>query len=329
MILRLSALAIAATFLSSNSVLAALSASEIPSDLPVSSLLQSAGDLLKRGETSDALTYYDVAISRDPNNYLTFFKRGATYLSLGKTDKAESDFNQVLKIKPNFEGALLQRAKIKSKFGDWDAAKKDFIAAGKTEELAELQESEGAAALAFDAEKQGKWDDCVEQSGIAIMTASRSLSLRQTRVHCRFERGEVQEGISDLAHVLQMQPGLTDPHLQISSILYYSLKDSPRALTQIKQCLHADPDSKKCSKLFKRMKQLNKSLDKVNKYYEKKQFNYGVKLLVPSPEDQGLIADIMEDVKEHKAEGIIPDKAPNGLVARVVEMTCEAYYEVC
>lgn len=330
MILRLSALAIAATLLSSTSLVLALSAAEIPSDLPVSSLLQAAGDLLKRGDTNDALTYYDVAISRDPKNYLTFFKRGATYLSLGLTDKAEDDFNKVLEIKPNFEGALLQRARIKSKFGNWEAARKDFIAAGKKDgpEIAELQEAEGAATLAFEAEKKGKWEDCVEQAGTAIMIASKSLALRQTRVHCRFERGEVQEGISDLAHVLQMQPGLTEPHLQISSILFYALRDTDRGLAQIKKCLHSDPDSKKCSKLFKREKQIKKTLDKIEKYFEKKQFNYGVKLLVQTGEDQGLIADVKDDVQQLREEGIIPATAPTELVSRVVEMTCEAYFEM-
>lgn len=330
MITRLTFLAVAATLISTNSLALALSAAEIPSDLPVSSLLQSAGDLLKRGETSDALTYYDVAISRDPNNYLTFFKRGATYLSLGKTDKAEADFNKVLTIKPNFEGALLQRAKIRSRAGEWDAARRDFIAAGKEhgQELLELQEAEGAAALAFEAEKEGRWEECVEQAGTAIMTASKSLAVRQTRVHCRFERGEVQEGISDLAHVLQMQPGLTRPHLQISSTLFYALRDTERGLVQIKKCLHSDPDSKECSKLFRREKQLDKVLAKVNKYFEKKQFSFGVKLLIPSADEQGLIADVKEDVKKLREDGIIPDKAPNELVSRVVEMACEAYFEM-
>ena len=222
MIIRFSALAFAASLLSSQSLVLALSASDIPSDIPISSLLSSANAHLANGETNDALTYYDVAISRDPNNYLTYFKRGATYLSLGRTAQAQEDFDKVLSIKPGFEGALLQRAKIKSKNGEWDAAKKDYVAAGKASgtEIGELEEAQGAAALAMDAAQKGNWEDCVTQAGVAIMIASRHLSLRQLRARCRFERGEVQEGISDLAHVLQMQPGLTDPHLQISSILF-------------------------------------------------------------------------------------------------------------
>jgi DnaJ family protein C protein 3 len=330
MLVNLSALAFAATIISSQSLVFALSPSEIPHDTPISSLLASANAHLAKGETNDALTYYDVAISRDPNNYLTFFKRATTYLSLGRTAQASQDFDKVLSIKPDFEGALLQRAKIKAKHGDWEAAKKDYAAAGKAngEEMAELEEAQGAAALAMDAEKNGDWENCVTHAGVAIMTASKSLSLRQTRVHCRFERGEVQEGVSDLAHVLQMQPGLIEPHLQISSILFYALRDTERGMAQIRKCLHSDPDSKSCKKLHRREKILEKELAKVNKLFEKRQYSSGVKLLVASNDEPGLIQDIKDDVKELREAGTIPKMAPNELVSRVVEMACEAYYEV-
>jgi DnaJ homolog subfamily C member 3 len=330
MIIQLSVLAFAASLLSSNSLVLALSASDIPSDTPISSLLSSANAHLAKGETNDALTYYDVAISRDPNNYLTYFKRGATYLSLGRMSQAQQDFDKVLSIKPGFEGALLQRAKIKSKNGDWDAAKKDYAAAGKAAGtgIAELEEAQGAAALAVEAEKKGNWEECIAQSGVAIMIASRNVALRQVRARCRFERGEVQEGTSDLLHVLQMQPGLTDPHIRISSILFFSLMDVERGMDQIRKCLHSDPDSKTCKKLHRREKTIEKELSRLNKFLEKKQYSSAVKLLVPSGEEAGLIQDLKDDVAELRKDGTIPALAPNNLVAHVVEMACEAYSEV-
>jgi DnaJ homolog subfamily C member 3 len=331
MFIHVSVLAFAASLLSSRSLVIALSSSEILSDTPISSLLATANAHLARGETNDALNYYDIAASRDPNNYLTFFKRGATYLLLGRTAQALQDFDQVLTIKPGFEGALLQRAKIKSKNGEWEAAKKDYVAAGKNggPEMAELEEAEGAATLAVDAEKRGNLEECITHSGVAIMVASRNLSLRQIRTRCRFERGEIQEGISDLAHVLQLQSGLTDPHLQISAILFYALKDTERGLAQIRKCLHSDPDSKSCKKLYKQEKMIDKTLAKIKKSFGKKQFAGAVKLLVPSGEDQGLIQDIKNDVKELREVGTIPAHASNDLVALTVDMACEAYTEAC
>lgn len=329
MIVPFSVLAFAASLLSSQSLVLAISSSDIPSDLPVSSLLSSANTHLAKGETSDALTYYDVAISRDPHNYLTFFKRGATYLSLGRTAHAQSDFDRVLKIKPGFEGALVQRARIKSKHGDWDAAKEDYLAAGHTGvEITELEEAEGASRLAADAEKRADYEECIAQAGVAIMIANKNLSLRQLRVRCRFERGEVREGISDLAHVLQMQPALTDPHLQISAIQFFSLADTERGMAQIRKCLHSDPDSKTCKKLHRREKQIDKELSKVRKLFEKRSFSTAVKQLVGHGEELGLIQEIKEEVKELRESGTIPTKAPNDLYTNVVEMACEAYVEV-
>ena len=330
MIVNLSVLALAATLLSANSLVLALSSSEVPSDIPISSLLASANAHLAKGETNDALTYYDIAIARDPQNYLTYFKRGATYLSLGRTVQATQDFDKVLSIKPGFEGALIQRAKIRAKNGEWDAAQKDFIAHGNSaQDLIELEEAKGAAALAVAAEKSGSWEECVTQSGVAIMVASKLLPLRKTRAHCRFERGEVQEGMSDLKHVLQMQVGMTEPHMQISAITFYALADMEHGMDQLRKCLHSDPDSKKCKKLYRREKTLDKQLAQINKHLEKNQYASAIKLLLPSGDDLGLVQDVKDDVKELREDGTIPEKSPNELVTQVVEMACQCYHEVC
>ena len=160
------------------------------------------------------------------------------------------------------------------------------------------------------------------------MIASRVLSLRKTRAHCRFERGEVQEGMSDLKHVLQMQPGLTEPHMQISSITFYALADMEHGMEQLRKCLHSDPDSKSCKKLYRRQKTLEKQITQINKLFEKNQYASSLKMLLPSGEDVGLVREIKEDVKELREAGTIPSNAPNELVARVVERVCEAYHEV-
>ena len=307
-----------------------LSPSDIPSDTPIASLVSSAKANLAQGKSNDALTYFSVAISRDPQNYLTLFQRGATYLSLGKNSQANDDFDRVLSIKPDFEGALLQRAKIKSRSADWDGARKDYKATGKPQdaELTELEEAQGAAVLAFDAEKAGKWEDCVSHSGTAIMVASTALTLRQLRAKCRFEKGEVLEGVSDLQHVLQISPGSTEPHLQISSMLFYSLGDTEKGMAQIRKCLQSDPDSKVCSKLHRREKRLNKVLKELQALKEKRQFNSAVKLLVGLGEDSGLIDDVKEDIKEAIEAGTIHRNSPNQLYGGLVESACECYSEV-
>lgn len=308
----------------------ALSPSDVPSDTPISKILESANAQLIAGNAQDALTYYDIAISRDPQNYLSFFKRGATYLSLGRNSQAQQDFDKALAIKPDFEGALLQRAKLRSRHGDWQPARKDYEAAGKTDghELADLAEAQGASILADTAAKQSNWDECISQAGTAIMVASLDSELRRLRAACRFEKGEVAEGVSDLQHILNINSGSTEPHLQISAMSFYSLGETDKGLQQIAKCLQSDPDNKACMKLRRREKNLDKAIKKVKKNMEDRKFNAAVKLLVKQGEENGLLDDVREDFETYRKDSFIHHNSPSGLYAELVELTCEAYMEM-
>ncbi|CAK4022715.1 subfamily C member 3 [Lecanosticta acicola] len=328
--LPVSSLALGALCLSSVPFASALAPSDIPSDLPVSKLIESANANLAQGKAQDALVYFDVAIQKDPSNYLTIFKRGATYLSLGKNQQAGRDFDQVLVLKPGFEGALTQRAKIKSRNADWKGAKEDYSAAGKrgTSEWLDLQEAESAEKLSADAEKKGDWEACVNHADLAIPVASTALELRHRRAKCRLEKGEIVWGLADLNHVLQINSALTEPYLQVAATTFYSLGDTDKAITAISRCLHNDPDNKQCSKLRKAEKAIDRTYKKVCGLMEKRQYNSAVKLLVPQGEDPGLLQEVKDDIKAYRKAGYIHPKATDGLYGRLVERTCEAYTEM-
>ncbi|KAI0475184.1 DnaJ domain-containing protein [Xylariaceae sp. FL0804] len=331
MIVPFSTLALAATLLSSSGLVRALAPSDIPADTPISSLMSSAQSHLARGEASEALLYYDAAIARDPSDYLSFFKRATAYLSLGRTSQATSDFNKVLELRPGFEGAHLQLGKLKAKGADWDGAREQLLLARQSHdspEFGRLLEAQGAASLAEGAAATGSWDECISHATEAIRVANRAVHLRELRSTCRFAKGDVEEGISDLQHVLQMKPGDTTPHRKISATTFYSLGDTNQGLAQIKKCLHSDPDSKSCKKLMKQEKSVEKTLARVDKAIERKQPVSGVKPLVPGDEGEpGLIGEVREQVQELQQEGIIPELAPSHLLTRLVETACRAYYE--
>lgn len=330
MILRPSLLALSAICLSTSQVAVALSNSDIPADTPVSQLISSATVNLAQGNAQDALTYFDVAIQKDPSNYLTIFKRGAAYLSIGRNAQATRDFDQVLVLKPGFEGALMQRAKLRARAADWEAARKDYITAQKQggQELADLDEAEGAAKLSADAEKAQDWEACVSQSGTAITIANGALELRQRRARCRFERGEIMEGIADLHHCLQINTGNPEPSLQISAMTFYSLAETDKGTAAISKCLHNDPDNKACAKLRKSEKYIERTLKKFNAFFEKRQFASAVKLLIPHSDDPGLLQEVKDDTAQWRAAGYIHTTAPDGLYGHLVERTCEAYTEM-
>ncbi|KAJ4205848.1 Tetratricopeptide repeat and J domain-containing co-chaperone dnj1 [Fusarium solani] len=328
MYLNLAVVALAATTLLAPA--AALSPQDVPADLPVSHLLSSAQEHLSRGETSEALIYYDAAIARDPTNYLTVFKRATAYLSIGRTTQATDDFNRVLTLKPGFEGAHLQLARLRGRSGDWDLAKNEYRSAGlapDSAEVKELEEAKLAAALATMAEKAQKWEECVKASSNAITIASRSAHLRELRAHCRFEHGDVEEGLSDLRHVLHLRPGDISPHVVISATSFYGLGDMESGIGQIKKCLQSDPDSKVCKKLHKQEKKVEKAYKKIQGQLSRGQPTTAGRSLVGTADEPGLLPEVrkqMEALVENKS---IPKTARSPLVEELVELTCQAYTE--
>ncbi|GAB0136018.1 hypothetical protein EsDP_00004336 [Epichloe bromicola] len=303
---------------------------DIPADLPVSALLTSAQTHLAKGETTEALAYYDAAVAKDPSNYLTFFKRATTYLSLGRPTQASIDFGKVLELKPGFQGAHLQLARIKSKVADWEGARAEYLLAQKNQdsfEILGLAEAQSAAELATAAEKDGKWEECINHAGAAVLIASRAPSLRELRSRCRFERGEVEEGMGDLHHVIQLRPGNTDPHVLISATTFYGLADFDNGLAQIRKCLHSDPDSKVCKALHKQEKRVHKALQKIEGQLSRGQITTAGRALVGTTEEPGLLPDLRGQIDELRHEGRIPAKARTRLYEKVVEMVCQAYSE--
>lgn len=312
------------------SVCHGLQASQIPLDTPLSSLITSAKTHLANGSPRDALLFYDAAVSRDPSNYLTIFQRGAAFLSIGKNSQALHDFDRVLELKPDFESALLQRSRLRAKSADWTGAIDDLQKAGKktSPDYEELQGAQKAAGEAQKAEKKGSWDACVSQANVAVLKASTSLNLRRTRAHCHLERGDIEEAISDLIHVLQISPGSLEPHLQISSMLFFALGDHDRGISQIRKCLHSDPESKSCNRLYKIEKKLSKRLEKLQGALKSRKYSNAANQLVGTSGESGLLEDVKEDVKQSREDGYIHPAAPNKLYASLVENTCEAYREV-
>ncbi|PWY65947.1 DnaJ and TPR domain protein [Aspergillus sclerotioniger CBS 115572] len=316
-------------FLAFLSAVHSLQSSHISPDTPLSSLIASAKTHLAGGSPREALLYFDAAVARDPTNYLTLFQRGAAHLSLGKSSLALEDFDRVLQLKPDFESALLQRARLRANSADWAGALDDLAKAGKKSapEYQELQESRDAASAALEAENREAWDFCVSQANVALSKAPMSLSLRRARAHCRFETGEMEQGISDLLHVLQIYPSSLEPYLQISSTLFYALGDNDRGISQIRKCLHSDPDSKTCNRLYRREKQLVKRLQKLKDAVDLRKYNNAINMLVGAGDESGLLNDVQRDVEQAKEAGHIHPAAPNNLYATLVEQACEAFRE--
>ncbi|KAI5793753.1 hypothetical protein DFH27DRAFT_143154 [Peziza echinospora] len=299
-------------------------------NVPVQHLIDAANALLAQGDMHGALDNFDAAIKKDPSNYLTIFKRGATYLSLGRPSQATADFDKVLQIKPDFEAALVQRARIRAKAGEWELARKDFEDGGEAyrESVAEIDEAEQAAKEAAKAEKRKAWEECVENAGTAIRIAPLNAELRALRARCRLAKGEVFEGIGDLTHLVSLNPSETEAHIKIASLFFYSLGETDRARAQLKACLTFDQDNKLCKKHLRRIRTLDKSIEKAKQLREKRQYNSAIKILLGDGGESGVLDDVQNDMKELRKEGWVGDNVEEGLRVQILEMICDSYVEL-
>lgn len=139
--------------------------------------------------------------------------------------------------------------------------------------------------------------------------------------HAEFEKNR---------HYAQLSPASTDPHIQIANLLYFSLNDYERSTAQLRKCLHSDPDSKPCSKLFRRIKTYEKTLGKARGLRQKRQFASANKILLGSgvEDDQGVIEEVKEEIADLKKDHVINDKSPQSLLADLNEMVCDDFTEV-
>lgn len=228
----------------------------------------------------------------------------------------------------------MQRAKVRARFGEWDAARADYAAVtGKAAEMDELREAEGAAMLAREAEKKSDWEGCVSQAGTAIYVAAQNVELRRLRANCRLEKGEVQEAVSDLQQIMKFAPGgsgMEDTALTVSAAMFYGLGEREKGLEAVRMCRKSDPDNRKCKDLFRREKDVDKEIKKAEALVEKRSFSSAVRLLVPSAngEEPGLIGTVKDDIKQARQQGALHPKAPDELVTKLLDMTCNAYTEV-
>ncbi|WWC67535.1 uncharacterized protein I206_101444 [Kwoniella pini CBS 10737] len=254
---------------------------------------QDANKLLAAGSYIEAARAYGEAIDLDPSSYANYYKRATAYLSAGRHSAALDDFDKILEINPAFAQAHLQKAKILAKEGEFEKAQSELKAYGKSkvdtesEELARsLTLAAGASKSAHKARKNKDWNVCVDHATKALEVGPNSGGLRELRVECATELGDVQAVYGDLNRLASLNPSSTLYPPRLAYIAYFLL-GSESATTHIKQCLHYDPDSKPCKAVHKLIKRLEKDTAKARNFVEGNVFRQAIRLFEG---DDGLLA---------------------------------------
>ncbi|KAL0849689.1 hypothetical protein ABMA28_011655 [Loxostege sticticalis] len=229
--------------------------------------LELGRDFLARGQLSDALTHYHAAVEGDPQNYLTYFKRGTVYYALGKAKFALQDFTKVLELKPDFTSARLQRANVYLKLAQYREAKEDFLHVTYADPYNEeainqyhrVDEYADDLRLAEAYYRGADHRAAVELATRLLEVSPWSAQLRQLRAECYIALNDLFSAVSDIRSVNRLQQDSTDGYYRLATLLY-RLGHVSDALKEIRECLKLDPEHKKCFPFYKKVKKVDKFL---------------------------------------------------------------------
>ncbi|XP_030636053.1 dnaJ homolog subfamily C member 3b [Chanos chanos] len=241
--------------------------------------LEMGRKLLAAGQLAEALSHYHSAVEGDSKNYLTYYKRAAVYLAMGKSKSALPDLTRAIELKPDFLAARLQRGNILLKQGNIQEAREDFQAVldrspqqeearkqlHKTEELEMLQEE------AHHAYHTGDYAATVHVLEHVIELSPWDPDSRELRAECYIRMGEPRKAISDLAPAAHLRTDNRAAFLKLSH-LHYNLGEHQNSLSQIRECLKLDQDDKECFAHYKQVKKLSKQLDSAEELIEEQRY---------------------------------------------------------
>ncbi|XP_013871649.1 dnaJ homolog subfamily C member 3b [Austrofundulus limnaeus] len=241
--------------------------------------LEMGRKLLAAGQLAEALSHYHSAVEGDSKNYLTYYKRAAVFLAMGKARSALPDLTQAIQLKPDFLPARLQRGNILLKQGNAQEAREDFETVlqrssdhkeaeeqlVKSNELEELQEEAHAAY------HQGDYSTTVTVLERVIEISPWDPETRELRAECFIRMGDPQKAILDLAPAARLRSDNRAAFLKLS-LLQYSLGEHRESLTHIRECLKLDQDDKDCFSHYKQVKKLSKQLDSAEELIEQERY---------------------------------------------------------
>lgn len=84
--------------------------------------------------------------------------------------------------------------------------------------------------------------------------------------------GDLSKAVFDINALAKLIPDNTKAYFKMSE-LHYSMGEAELALNDVRECLRLDPDHKKCSESYKKLRKLNKLLEAMRKASEESNFD--------------------------------------------------------
>lgn len=242
-----------------------LEVSECATQAEIEKHLELGKQYLAKGQLGDALSHYHSAVEGDPNNYLTYFKRGTVYLALGKAKNALSDLDRVLELKPDFTAARISRGNIHLKQANYDLAQLDFYNVLKVdpynvdanEFIQKIDPTKDRKRSAEYYYGHNDYATAIHYLSEVIEVSPWAAELYDFRAELHMLNGDEMSAITDIKSTTKLQSDNVDGFFKLAQLLYKT-GHATEALKSIRECLKLDPEHKDCFPFYKKIKKIEK-----------------------------------------------------------------------
>lgn len=225
--------------------------------------VRSAADLaLSKGEVDQALKLWNQVIEMEPSNESNFYKRFRVYLRQHRYKDALSDLTAALKVKPTYEAALVQRAKLQVKLGlcaesavDWNKLR-EVNPAHK-----DLASSEDANTCmhAFTTAQQhidrGQYGPARDNLNTVVRYTEAAAAVYIRRAWCSLHLGDYYEAIADTGKALKIE-GDNLEALELRGRAYYIVGEFDMAMNHFRKGLQSDPEHPTIKEVYRTVKKI-------------------------------------------------------------------------
>lgn len=154
-------------------------------------MLEKGKELMKEGKFSEALPFLNKAIERDNGNFEALNARGVVYYELKEFQNALLDYEQALKVKPDYYRPYYNRAMLKVAQNDTEGALKDYAEAIRLEDKnAELFVNRGQLLAAM-----GQMDGALNDFDKAIVLDSKNALAYYNKGNIVFQKGDFKGAV--------------------------------------------------------------------------------------------------------------------------------------
>lgn len=157
---------------------------------------------LGKGDADRAIEDYEQALRLDPNYANAFNSRGVAYQAKGENERAIDDYNQAILLDPDNANALNGRCWLRAALGQLQAALADC------DESLRLRpnSSNTLDSRAFVYIRLGRWDDAITDSDAALKANPANAYALFERGFARLRKGDSAGGDADVAASRAIDP---------------------------------------------------------------------------------------------------------------------------